>query len=92
VGALLLVDDTLLLTDLSRRPGDYADMGLPVQDRSLHYPQADGYAHALDLHTRRHSALRNRLLRAYFAALGFRTRYHGGTAEHLHVALPPPGA
>jgi hypothetical protein len=92
VATVLLVDDTLLITDLSRRPGDYADMGLPVKDRSLHYPQSDGYVHALDLHTRRHSVLRNRLLQAYFAALGFRTRYHGGTADHLHVALPLPGA
>jgi hypothetical protein len=91
VATLLLVDDALLITDLSRRPGDYADMGLPVKDRSLHYPQADGYVHALDLHTRRHSGLRNRLVQAYFEGLGFRTRYHGGTAQHLHVALPLPG-
>ena len=88
VATMLLVDDGVLITDLSRRPRDYADMGLPVRARSLHYPQADGYVYAMDLHTRRHSGLRNRLVQAYFEALGFRTRRHVGTADHLHVALP----
>lgn len=87
----LFFDDHLLITDLSRRPSDYDEMGLPINSRSLHYPQEDGYVHAVDVHTRRHSAIRNFLLRAYFAGLGFRTLRHVGTADHLHVALPVPG-
>lgn len=87
----LFFDDHLLITDLSRRPSDYAKMGLPLNSRSLHYPQKDGYVHAVDVHTRSHSAIRNVLLRAYFAGLGFRTLRHVGTADHLHVALPVPG-
>ena len=90
IATLLLVDDELLITDLSRRPEDYARMGLPTNSSSLHYPQEDGYVHAMDLHTREHSFLRNRLTQAYFEMLGFRTLRHVGTADHLHVALPRP--
>ena len=90
VGTFLLVDDGLLITDLSRQPGDYADMGLPVKSHSLHYRQADGYAHAFDLRTKGHSWLRNVLTQRYFELLGFRTLRHVGTADHLHVALPLP--
>lgn len=90
VGTFLLVDDGLLITDLSRHPGDYEAMGLPVKSHSLHYRQADGYAHAFDLRTKGHSRLRNALTQAYFEGLGFRTLRHVGTADHLHVALPLP--
>lgn len=90
VGTFLLVDDGLLITDLSRHPSDYEDMGLPVKSHSLHYRQADGYAHAFDLRTKRHSWLRNVLTQGYFELLGFRTLRHVGTADHLHVALPLP--
>lgn len=90
VALLLLADDGLLITDLARHPDDYDEMGLPINPRSLHYRQADGYAHAMDLRTRGHSVLRNGLVQLYFEGLGFRTRRHVGTADHLHVALPLP--
>jgi hypothetical protein len=90
VGTFLLVDDRLLLTNLSRHPGDYAAMGLPRNSRSLHYPQTTGYVHAFDLRTKGHSGIRNALTEAYFSMLGFRTLRHVGTADHLHVALPLP--
>ncbi len=90
VATFLLVDDNLLITDLSRHPRDYEAMGLPVNPKSLHYRQADGYVHALDLRTNGHSAVRNFLMEGYFAALGLRTLRHVGTADHLHVSLPLP--
>jgi hypothetical protein len=90
VATLLLVDENLLITDLSRHPGDYADMGLPVNPRSLHYRQATGYTHALDLRTKGRGAVRTLLLQGYFSVLGFRTLRHVGTADHLHVSLPLP--
>jgi hypothetical protein len=87
---MILVDEHLLITDLSRHPSDYEAMGLPTNPRSLHYPQADGYVHAVDLRTNGHYEVRNLLMQAYFEALGFRTLRHVGTADHLHVALPLP--
>jgi hypothetical protein len=90
VATLLLVDDDLLITDLSRHPSDYADMGLPENPQSLHYRQATGYTHAVDLRTKGRGAVRNLLMQGYFAALGFRTLRHVGTADHLHVSLPLP--
>lgn len=86
----VLVDRELVITDMSREPSDYAAMGLPLYERSLHFIQDDGYAHAVDLRTHGRSEWRNRLLQAYFMALGFRTLRHVGTADHLHVSLPPP--
>jgi len=86
----VLVDRDLVITDMSREPEDYEAMGLPLYERSLHFIQEDGYAHALDLRTLGRSEWRNRLLQAYFIALGFRTSRHVGTADHLHVSLPPP--
>jgi hypothetical protein len=65
---LILVDGDLIITDMIREPADYARMGLPLYERSLHFAQAD----------------------AYFITLGFRTLRHVGTADHLHVSLPPP--
>ena len=88
IATMILVDEHLLITDLSRHPSDYEAMGLPTNPRSLHYPQADGYVHAVDLRTNGHYEVRNLLLQGYFAALGFRTLRHVGTADHLHVALP----
>lgn len=90
VATFLLVDEGLLITDLSRHPSDYADMGLPMNPRSLHYQQDTGYTHALDLRTKGRGYLRNLLMQGYFAALGFRTLRHVGTADHLHVSLPLP--
>lgn len=92
VGTLVLLDSELLVTDMSRSAHDYQRMGLPALQRSLHYPQSDGYAHAMDLRTRDRSELRNRLLAAYFWLMGFNTLRHVGTADHLHVSLSSPDA
>lgn len=85
----ILMDDDLVITDMRREPEDYARMGLPLYSRSLHFVQPDGYAHAVDLRTIARSEWRNLLLQAYFIALGFETLRHVGTADHLHVSLPP---
>jgi len=90
LSALVLGDHDLVLTDLSRVPGDYAAMGLPVYDRTLHYRQADGWSHAVDLRTTGRSAVTNLLVQLYFRAMGFHTLRHVGTADHLHVELPVP--
>ncbi|MFB6280356.1 MAG: hypothetical protein ABEK75_12690, partial [Salinibacter sp.] len=90
VATFLLVDDALLITDVSRHPSDYEAVGLSLNPHSLHYRQADGYVHAMDLRTKGRSEARILLTRRYFSALGFRTLRHVGTADHLHVALPLP--
>lgn len=90
VATLVMVDGDLLVTDAARALDDYAAMGLPPNERSLHLEQADGYAHALDLRTTDRSAIRNALTRLCFAGLGFQTLRHVGTADHLHVSLPVP--
>jgi len=54
----------------------------------LHYPQPDGYVHAIDLRTAGRGFVRNRLVQAYFWSMGFVTLRHVGTADHLHVELP----
>ncbi len=92
VGTLVLVDSDLLVTDAARDLDDYAAMGLPANEQSLHRVQADGYAHALDLRTAGRPGWVNFMVRAWFRATGFRTLRHVGTADHLHVSLPlPPG-
>lgn len=85
----ILVDKDIVITDLARRPGDYAAMRLPVNSSSLHYRQRDGYVHAADLRTAGRGLVKNRLVQLYFWGMGFDTRRHGGTADHLHVELPP---
>lgn len=90
VSTLILLDDEILITDMSRRPADYPAMGLPVARRSMHYAQADGYAYAMDLRTRGRAAWKNGLMEGYFRILGFHTLRHVGTADHLHVSLPEP--
>lgn len=87
VGTLILVDGDLVLTDTKRSRGDYVGMGLPPRQRSLHFPQPDGYVHAVDLRTARRGEWRNGLVRAYFAVMGFPTLRHVGTHDHLHVSL-----
>lgn len=84
----ILVDSDLVITDMQRQAKDYERMGLPLYERSLHFVQDDGYAHAVDLRTIGRSEWRNLLLAAYFRAIGFRTLRHKGTADHLHVSLP----
>lgn len=88
LSTLILVDRDLVVTDLARRPEDYAAMGLSRNDGSLHYVQPDGYAHAADLRTAGRSELKNRLVQAYFWSMGFATLRHVGSADHLHVELP----
>ncbi len=87
LSTLILADDGLVITDLARTRGDYAQMGLPVRERSHHYAQRDGYVHAADLRTVGRGGIRNRLVEAYFTIMGFRTLRHVGTADHLHVGL-----
>jgi hypothetical protein len=88
VSTLILVDHDLIITDLQRSPSDYTAMGLPVAENSRHYPQNDGYVHAMDLRTSGRPAWRNWLTTGYFRAMGFRTLRHVGSADHLHVSLP----
>ena len=90
VATLTLADRGLVITDLERVPADYPAMGLPVYDGSLHYVQADGWAHAMDLRTSGRGLIANGLRQLYFAAMGFGTLRHVGTADHLHVELALP--
>lgn len=87
VGTIVLLDEGLLITDLSRVKEDYKKMGLKTLKNSLHYPQKDGWVHALDLRTRDRTELRNKLMQGYFWLMGFNTLRHGGTADHLHISL-----
>ena len=88
LATLELADDRLVITDMSRTPADYARMGLPVVAGTMHAPQADGWVHAVDIHTRGRGFFVNLLVEGYFRAMGFRTRRHVGTQDHLHVELP----
>lgn len=87
LATLILTSDDLVVTDLGRVAGDYARMGLPLNGRSPHYRQPDGWLHAVDIRTTGHTAVRNWLLGCYFRIMGFRTLRHVGTADHLHVEL-----
>lgn len=88
LSTLILIDRDMVVTDLTRRPQDYALMGLATNDGSLHYIQSDGYAHAADLRTAGRCWVKNRLVQLYFWSMGFGTLRHTGTADHLHVELP----
>ena len=88
LSTLILADRDVVITDLTRRPEDFATMGLPKNDGTLHYVQRDGYAHAADLRTAGRGIVRNRLVQLYFWSMGFSTLRHVGTADHLHVELP----
>ncbi|GAB5525328.1 MAG: hypothetical protein Roseis2KO_32000 [Roseivirga sp.] len=87
VGTILLVDRSMLITDMSRTKEDYKTMGLKALNNSLHYPQSDGYVHAMDLRTNGRSGIRNFLLKTYFSIMGFHTLRHVGTDDHLHISL-----
>jgi hypothetical protein len=89
VSTFTLLDGDLVITDLARTPEDYVTMGLPVYEASLHFRQEDGYVHAMDLRTLDRAAWRNWLMQGYFLLMGMRTLRHVGTADHLHVSLPP---
>lgn len=88
VSTVILLDSDIVITDLHRTPDDYAAMGLPVREESLHYRQGDGFVHAMDLRTVGRPEWRNSAVEFYFRAAGFETLRHVGTADHLHVALP----
>lgn len=88
--ALFLVDREAVITDASRTPEFYRSVGLPPNESSLHFRQADGFVHALDLRTRGRPEWRNQTVAAGFEAMGFRVLRHVGTADHLHVSLPLP--
>jgi hypothetical protein len=83
----ILVDDGLVVTDMRRSREDYPRMRLPVNETSLHYRQADGWVHAVDLRTAHRGSVRNRMVQVYFWMMGFDTLRHVGTADHLHVQL-----
>jgi hypothetical protein len=89
LSTVILADPGLVITDMGRTPQDYGRMGLPVNDRTRHYRLADGWVHAVDLRTEGRSWIKNLLVRLYFEAMGFDTLRHVGTADHLHVELPP---
>ncbi|HET8865045.1 MAG TPA: hypothetical protein VFM80_05045 [Gracilimonas sp.] len=89
IATTTLADGDLVITDIQRAPADYAAMGIPLNERSLHFTQSSGYVHAIDLRTIGHNEVRNFLLRSSFKIMGFKTIRHIGTADHLHVALPP---
>jgi hypothetical protein len=88
LSTVILANGDLVVTDLSRIHADYARMGLPAFDATLHYPQRDGWVHAVDLRTAGRNEIANRLVQLYFVLMGFRTLRHVGTADHLHVELP----
>ena len=87
VATAIMGDGDLVLTDSRRVAGDYGRMGLPVNQRTKHYEQKNGWVHAVDLRTNGRSELRNRAVQAYFGLMGFQTLRHVGTADHLHVQL-----
>jgi hypothetical protein len=83
-----LADQDMLVTDIQRVPEDYDRMGLPERQRSLHFLQADGYVHAVDLRTKGRSVLENWGMQVALEIVGLQTLRHVGTADHLHVYLP----
>lgn len=88
VATTTLADGDLIITDIKRSVEDYADMGLPQNQSSLHFPQEDGFVHAIDLRTKGHSEIRNFILSNSLKIMGFKTLRHVGTADHLHISLP----
>jgi hypothetical protein len=87
LSTLILADRDILITDAGRQREDYGRMGLPANDRTRHYKQKDGWVHAVDLRTGGRGELKNRSVQLYFWMMGFSTRRHVGTADHLHVEL-----
>lgn len=88
VSTATLADGDLVVTDIQREPEDYARMGLPDNQRSLHYIQSNGYVHAVDLRTRGRAEWKNLLTRTTMKIIGLKSIRHVGTADHLHVYLP----
>ena len=91
IATAVLGDPDIVITDARRVAADYTRMGLPINERTKHYVQRDGYVHAVDLRTRDRSEIRNRATQLYFWMMGFDTLRHVGTADHLHVQLKVGG-
>ena len=89
LSTVILLDPDLVITDMGRVSTDYGRMRLPVNDRTKHYVQPDGWVHAVDLRTRERGEIENRSVQFYFWLMGFSTLRHVGTADHLHVQLGP---
>lgn len=89
LSTLIHLDKDLIVTDAARKVSDYDDMGLDRNTRSKHLKQSDGYVHAVDLRTKGRSEYRNTFMGLYFRMMGFETLRHTGTADHLHVVMPP---
>ncbi|MGH7677617.1 MAG: hypothetical protein ACRENU_04055 [Gemmatimonadaceae bacterium] len=87
LGTAILVDPSIVMTDGFRLPEDYTRMGLPINDRTLHYKQKTGWVHAVDLRTNGRGAVKNFAMQMYFSSMGFYTLRHVGNADHLHVHL-----
>ena len=91
LGALIVFDPEIVITDIAREPEDYPAMGLPARLHSLHYEQEDGWVHAVDLRTRGRGVVRNGLVRLYFFVMGFDSLRHslqqGGNGDHIHVSI-----
>jgi hypothetical protein len=87
IATAILADPAVMVTDLGRSAADYSRMGLPINERTKHYQQRNGWVHAVDLRTIGRGEIRNRLVQGYFALMGFQTLRHVGTADHLHVQL-----
>ncbi len=87
LSAMVLVDSGVVVTDGARVPEDYARMGLPVNERSLHYRQPDGFVYAVDLRTRGRPEWLTVLTTLYLRSVGLSVLRHVGTADHLHVYL-----
>lgn len=81
-------DSDIVVTDIRRRPADYAAMGLPRNPQSLHYVQSNGYVHAVDLRTKHRAEWKNWLMETGMNVMGLQTLRHVGTEDHLHVYLP----
>ncbi|MBO6622050.1 MAG: hypothetical protein JJ892_09515 [Balneola sp.] len=88
VATTTLAEGDLVITDIKRSTEDYTKMGLPINQSSLHFPQPDGYVHAIDLRTKGHSEFRNFMLSNSLRLMGFKTLRHVGSADHLHISLP----
>ncbi|MFK7806591.1 MAG: hypothetical protein AB8F74_02205 [Saprospiraceae bacterium] len=87
ISTILFLDKDLIVTDAKRHPEDYKKMGLRSKKHSLHYPQSNGYVHAVDIRTNGRSDMRNFLLKLYFKGMGLNTLRHVGIDDHLHVSL-----
>ena len=90
IGTATLIDPDVVITGIARERSDYARMGLRPVENSLHFEQRDGWIHAVDLRTRGRGPIRNLSSQLYFRLMGFRALRHGGSGDHLHIALPRP--